>query len=411
MVTMRTISLNQKSLNYLAGNVLANAITFCGHDEILVGLSNGQLLLFRSYPSFEVVCDFQCNDLVTAVASSPSMSLDLGFDYISVTALGLLTFFRKTVNALGKEVLQDVCSIQTPPNSFNLIIGDVEENGQLEIIIGYTDRFARIYKTKLSQNTSNSLIVSGLNLCGSVSFTGHVASMCAFYSYSYNANCLLVSQPGATFVALSFSELPKNGGLFAVDDKIRRGPGKNSLLCRTSVKTSWCRPFSQFSQDRRTDTVELVCITTLDGLLAICRFDDGAPLFEIALCAQIVNVSSINVKVEQCIKCFIAVASWNGIVYLVSENSEICKLETGVTPQCVAKPDLSSASDSLCMVSLAPTSLITFELNEFHNFINPRLFSRFETDDEFFELLKKTSPGKVHDAEFLRELLYKYSPT
>ena len=160
---MKTLSLVECVELKFSGNILKNAICLgdCDNDgfsELILGSSNGDLAIYR-----DGKCICASSELGSIAAIAVGDLLNVGKNFLVVVTIegwchifdveGETTSSQKQDDSEGSLqfspeyfVISPFHSQRIPPNTKTLHLGDVNQDGLTEMIVGLTDRVLRTYQ-------------------------------------------------------------------------------------------------------------------------------------------------------------------------------------------------------------------------------------------------------------------------
>ncbi|CAG7833710.1 unnamed protein product [Allacma fusca] len=381
---MRTLSLVDCIELKFSGNILKNAICFgdCDNDglnELILGNSSGELAIFR-----DERCICASSELGTIAALAVGDLLNIGRNVLVVVNIeGWCHIFdvETEINSYQKQdevdgPLQclpiDYCLIwpfhsqRIPPNTKTLHVGDINQDGLTEMIVGLTDRVLRTYqwriepqsdypddkhlsksdereddtKSDISEAYEGRLI--GLNKWEFANQIGSVAL------HKVDQVCsIIVGQPGGTVTQISERKRPASIGtnvasagstLFADNETLsgsqnskppssqdhvsvirNESPSDNILIQYhpLDVKHMQNPNISTEVTGNVVSSDGKEChsygVATVDGTIIIAR--DNVIERSVQVDNQILSLHQVNGKVLAC--------SWNGDTYLIDRKDEV----------------------------------------------------------------------------------------
>ncbi|KAJ8922182.1 hypothetical protein NQ315_004117 [Exocentrus adspersus] len=256
---MRAISLVKRIEFEFSGNVVRNALTLGdvdndGCNELIVGNQNGEVAIFKgeeriqtisklSFVSCVAVGDIfneNRNSLVVVTAdgwcfvyaapevpvdSADVIEVDEGIEQTdgqiqSTSASGsvetLVSDTSKQAKKDDKFQLLCVHKQRIPANAKNILLGDVDGDGMIEMVLGLTDRVVRSYRWINNSNKSTADIAMDADLSFEYKALGkftalnkwecanQIGSITLHHSFDGKAS-LLIAQPGGTFMRIRCS--------------------------------------------------------------------------------------------------------------------------------------------------------------------------------------------------------------
>ncbi|XP_064602402.1 KICSTOR complex protein ITFG2-like [Liolophura sinensis] len=250
---------------------------------------------------------------------------------VTLTAEGWCYLFDLSSDGLseqvGKEYSEDLDrTIQPsftqhlPANGKTMLMADVDGDGKVELVIGYSDRVVRSFRWHEATGK--------LQQGGKWQLTGQIGSMTVNLSADGIPE-LLVAQPGGTFVTLlpqihtALEELLEEGEDTASQSLVYRyHPLASSRARNSSVTTEivGCISRGPESQSNRASYYALV---TLDGTMMLV--EDDRILWSLQVDHQLFSLAKLDVTGNG--REEVVVSSWDGQTYIVNHNREVVRYQ------------------------------------------------------------------------------------
>ncbi|KAL1124610.1 hypothetical protein AAG570_001234 [Ranatra chinensis] len=199
---MRSVCFVERIELEFVGNVLEKALCLGdvdndGENELVVGGVSGDLFVYKgdklwqSMTGLGPVTGVAVGDLMNCGSNALVVVSGDGWCHIYLC-------LDSAQHANGAK-LELVHNQRIPANTKVVVLGDVQGDGQVDMVLGLTDRVVRIYKWLQSPSAANLVC---LNKCESAN---QVGSVCLGKSAG-SIPCILVSQPGATYMTITHRE-------------------------------------------------------------------------------------------------------------------------------------------------------------------------------------------------------------
>lgn len=295
LATMRAVTFVQR-LEFEVGGDAAMALGDVDGDgrcELAVGCSNGDLAVFKGDRRWHTA---QGLGMITALCVGDV--LNRGRDaLVVVSGDGWCNiFFAERPGAPPR--LEHVQRI--PANTKTAILADVDGDGRLELVLGLTDRVVRSYRWVEGGGQ-----LLGLNKWECANQIGAVSS---HHSGDAGLPCLLVAQPGGTFMKI------RHGA------EVEYHPLSLSHLCNPNVSTEIVGdvepPRTSHSLARR------YAVATLDGTLMLVQ--DENILWSIQVDHQLfaLNKLPLTGSGDNIVAC-----SWDGQTYILDQDKNSVRFQ------------------------------------------------------------------------------------
>ncbi|XP_014273430.1 KICSTOR complex protein ITFG2 isoform X1 [Halyomorpha halys] len=199
---MRSVCFVDKIELDFSGNILADAIALGdidndGENELVVGTINGELSIFKGEKLWQTIFGL---GMIASVGVGDIMNCGSNA-VVAISGEGWCHFYM-CINQNKPNIcekLQLVYQRRIPTNAKVMVLGDIQGDGQTDLIVGLTDRVVRIYRWLQTREVA-SLVC--LNKCECAS---QIGSICIGKDIE-GKPCVLVSQPGATYMTISNSQ-------------------------------------------------------------------------------------------------------------------------------------------------------------------------------------------------------------
>nr|CAD7193727.1 unnamed protein product [Timema douglasi] len=311
----------------LSGNVFSNALAFGdvdndGQNEFIVGDTSGELVVFKGEVGY------------VSLASAPKRSTAL---YKSLRNYGNTTLWY---------VIPQV-----------VLLGDIDGDGNLELVLGLTDRVVRSYRWIHDSPDDDGQVsgkLVGLNKWECANQIGTVT-----LNYSPDGTpCLLVSQPGGTFMKISCCSEVKDDTTdnASTEDlavtSVDYLPLLSSRMRNPNVSTEilgCIRPPGAAKDDR---TTMRYAVATLDGTLMSMQVDH-----------QLFALTKLDVTgdgTEEIVAC-----SWDGQTYILDQEKRSVRfqLEESVCSFCSGYYALDPSKEAApCFIYTTFSNKVTLRL-------------------------------------------------
>lgn len=344
MKNMKTISLvDRLELEWPAefqGNICQQAIALGdadndGQDELVVGNMRGCLLVYKEgaeQKPWRYGCDL---GLISCVAVGDICNKNVNYA-VSLSAEGWCHLFLFNRAALehahhtSKQLRVEAVHRQhLPSNSKVMLLADIDDDGSLEMVVGYSDRAVQSFRwLETAGNASGEFVA-----LEKWQLTGQIGSI-SLHHCTDDTTELLVSQPGGTYVSLSKDE---------------SGPTYRCHLMASSARARNASVFTELAGNikRPADASGSSCLamSTLDG--AIILLDDNKMIFDFQVDHQLFGLTKLDISgtgAEAVVVC-----SWDGQTYIVSEGGQVTRFQFD-------EPVCAFAAGKFCLKAGAPNT-------------------------------------------------------
>ncbi|XP_066154024.1 KICSTOR complex protein ITFG2-like [Euwallacea fornicatus] len=396
---MRAISLVNKLEFEFPGNVARSAVTLGdidndGHNELIIGNDQGDVAIFKGSKRLQTISELNfvaCvavgdirnvikNSLVIITSDgwcyiyevlldSPDISIE---DEITVNEVDLKeasdevdgqgqsssnaatstntethsseesTFGEKnhsiridSVKEL-KNPLVCVHVQRIPANVKTIILGDVDGDGQIEMVLGLTDRVVRSYRfvknplatdmCELSQSSPEEKLSGKLVALNKWECANQIGSITLHHSPEGQPS-ILVAQPGGTFMRIKCqSEVNNDQEILNKSDSssnLESFPGSVdyqflgiSRMRNQNISTEIIGDLLQSHREKSEVTGRPYAVATLDGTIMLVQ--DEVILWAIAVDHQIFALTKLDVTGDGSED--IVVCTWDGLTYILDQN-------------------------------------------------------------------------------------------
>lgn len=244
---MRAISLvNRIEFNF-TGNVARHALALGdvdndGCNELIIGNTSGTVVIFKGEEKFQEIANLT---FISCIAVGDILNENKQF-LVIVTADGWCRIYESYIleetvvceeklNEEGNKVedlpsptdvkkktstaknyasnsLKCIHIQRIPANVMDIVLGDIDGDGQMEMVLGLTDRVVRSYKWMPKTNDSSFRISESLSDCADQirgrfvavnkwECANQIGSITLHHAWS-GEPCLLIAQPGGTFMRI-----------------------------------------------------------------------------------------------------------------------------------------------------------------------------------------------------------------
>ncbi|XP_050426561.1 KICSTOR complex protein ITFG2-like [Adelges cooleyi] len=306
------------------GNVYKNAVVLGDVDndndiELVVGNVDGDLYIFKGQRQIQKISGL---GIITAIAIGDLMNCGSN-TLIVISGDGWCHIYLCL--KLCKSELVDECIVKLEPvhvqripaNTKEVLLGDVDGDGLVELIVGLTDRVIRSYRW--SQSAAAGRLVplhkwECANQIGSMILNKDIEGR----------PCLLVSQPGATALRIYCPTTHPD----LIETTIKFENTQLIELRNPLISSEMIGDLKSVDNNELDDSNlggSLYAITTLDGLLMLVK-------------EQVVVWSK---KIDQQLFClkklsmteggpdYLIACSWNGDTYIVDQQSHVVIFQLG----------------------------------------------------------------------------------
>ncbi|XP_072162053.1 KICSTOR complex protein ITFG2-like isoform X3 [Bemisia tabaci] len=324
-----------------------------GNDELVIGNMEGTLCIYKGQEPIQTIKNL---GLITAIGIGDIMNCGSNA-LVVVSGDGWCHIFlclNCNLNVCDEgslSKLECVHSQRVPPNTKALILGDVDNDGNVELVVGLTDRVVRSYRWV--QNAASGKLVC-LNKWECANQIGSI-------TLNYNAEglpCLLISQPGGTFMRIRSKTMVDPSGseeeitTMEVDyhplySSQMRNPGISSEIVG-SLKTN-------LPTDKKKGGTRYA-VATLDGSLMLVQ--DEKVVWSLQVDHQLFALSKLDVTGDG--QDEIIASSWDGQTYILDQHKKtVCfHIEESISGFCAGLYSLGPTE------TLAPCFIYTTFTNK-----------------------------------------------
>uniref|UniRef100_T1J124 Integrin-alpha FG-GAP repeat-containing protein 2 n=1 Tax=Strigamia maritima TaxID=126957 RepID=T1J124_STRMM len=239
--------------------------------------------------------------------------------------------------------------LQQLPSSANLVIlADIDGDGNLELVIGLTDRVVRSYRwthlsSTLEGNGGDTLIA--LNKW---EFANQIGSV-SLHTNTDSKSCLLVAQPGAMYVQLDCDSA-----------ELERSSRAKELMTEMPLEYQSVLSGKLRNSTMTTEVLgDVKCVSgrshfavaTLDGVLTLVDGATGDPVWSLNLEHQLFSLTKLDVTNDG--REEVVVSSWDGHTYIVDYEQNVLRfhLDDSISSFKAGKFSASAESGNApCMV-------------------------------------------------------------
>ncbi|XP_060520130.1 KICSTOR complex protein ITFG2-like [Cylas formicarius] len=365
---MRAISLVKKIEFEFAGNVVRNALTLGDVDndelnELIIGNDLGTVVIFKgnevlqTIPNLSFISCVAVGKITNQERNSLIIITSDGWCYLyetEVTSKSVnnkdevdgqtqssssvpttetqsssesTTGDHKLKNKSSKNLLVQVHVQRIPANVKNIVLGDVDGDGEVEMVIGLTDRVVRSYRwvsnapidgdqCQLSHKPSGKFVALHKWECAK-----QIGSITLHYSADGKPS-ILVAQPGGTFMRIkchscNIDQSPENSS-----------SGENpcgsvdyqflgiSRMRNQNISTEILGDLKTSDDQENSNKSRPYAVATLDGTIMLVQ--DEVILWAIAVDHQIFALTKLDITGNGTDD--IVVCSWDGQTYILDQK-------------------------------------------------------------------------------------------
>ncbi|XP_025415225.1 KICSTOR complex protein ITFG2-like isoform X1 [Sipha flava] len=308
----------------LPGNVFKSAVALGDVDndndiELVVGNMEGDLYIFKGQRQIQKISGL---GIITAIAIGDLMNCGSN-TLIVISGDGWCHIYLCL--KLSKSETTDECIVKLEPvhvqripaNTKVLLLGDIDADGMLELIVGLTDRVIRSYRWSQSA-AAGRLVPLHKWECGN-----QIGSIIMIKDIN-GRPCLLVSQPGVTalriYCPIAFPEL--------MFEKIIDYENEFNLELRNPSISS--EMIGNIKIDKSKDDVNDIndnfyAIATSDGLLMLAKQESIIWSKNIEHEVFYLNKLSITESGSD----FLIACSWNGETFIIDQKKQVSTFKLG----------------------------------------------------------------------------------
>ncbi|KAL3842428.1 hypothetical protein ACJMK2_020446 [Sinanodonta woodiana] len=348
----RTVSFVERVEVEFSGSIFNQAITLGDFDndkgnELAVGNIDGDLCIFKGKGSHPWR---KCSDLgmITCIGHGNLFSKEK-IHLVCLTAEGWCHVFdvkpdrhEEDKKDRDREAEDDVCktmkpfySQHLPPNGKVMTIDDVDGDGKVELVVGYSDRVVRLFRWHPSGETTLDMDPKGTLIQEDKwQLAGQIGSITTNISKEGTPQ-LLASQPGGTYVILLPSALfslhgdgqsqghsdgrPKD----SLTTNFVYDPLVSSMARNSNVSTEIIGAIRKEPITESSSTEMLYSLCTLDGTLMLV--ENGHILWSLQVDHQLFSINKLDVTgngKEEVVCC-----AWDGQTYIVNHSREVVRYQ------------------------------------------------------------------------------------
>ncbi|XP_014253248.1 KICSTOR complex protein ITFG2 isoform X1 [Cimex lectularius] len=305
---MRSVCFVNKFEFDFVGKVLQDAICIGdidndGESELLVGNTNGDLSIFKGEKLWQKISGL---GMIASVAVGDVTNCGSNA-VVTVSVEGWCHIYlclNYTKSGSG-EKLQRLHKQCIPANTKALILGDIQGDGQIDMILGLSDRVVRIYRWL---QTPAEVTLVCLSKCESAN---QIGSICIIKNDNKKP-CILVSQPGATYMTITYI----GDGKTSVDYHVVP-PGKHN-----SSNVS-CQIIGNVNGN------DSLAIASLNGNVVLIK--DSQPVWSINVDHQTFIINKVNMCNDGSEQ--IVASSWSGHTFIIDYQGNAVCFELGTPIQ------------------------------------------------------------------------------
>ncbi|XP_015928264.1 KICSTOR complex protein ITFG2 [Parasteatoda tepidariorum] len=325
---MRAVSFVSRLEFIFKGNVSKNAVCLGDVDndtnsELAVGNLQGDLAVFKKEHKFPWA---EAHDLGMVMVVIIGDILNIGKNFtICISGEGLCTLFeiKNEYNELERRSLLPFYSQKLPANTKVALLTDVDNDGELELILGLTDHVLRTYRwVKLGQGPND---LSG-KLVGlhKLELADQIGSI-SLNPSNNGSPFILVAQSGGTYMhfqcLLENDEIDENG-----PDSLKLTTPVHHALASSrmrnpNISSEILGGICGVRNGKPTDS--LIAVATLDGTLMLVDGDEILWSFQVDhQLFAITKLDLIGNGEEGVIAC-----AWDGQTYMVNQEKQSVRFQ------------------------------------------------------------------------------------
>ncbi|CAG2257333.1 KICSTOR complex protein ITFG2-like [Mytilus galloprovincialis] len=427
----RTVSFVERIEVDFVGNLFNQAILLGDVDndqanELIVGNTEGDLHIFRGTFSSPWR---KCSDLGMLTCIGIGDVCNKGKNtLLALTAEGWCYLFEvvaevkkddsKTETDAEEEnriILKPHYTQHLPANGKSLLIADVDGDGQIEIVVAYSDRVVRCFRWR--QDSSSDMLEAGTgNSTGNLiqisqwQLSGQIGSLTVNLSEEGKPE-LLVAQPGGTYVKLCLTvvtggESPGQSESTFVEERLGSARIRNSM-----ITTEIVGGINKGNRGKAGGGT-FYALSTLDGTLIL--IENKEILWSLQVDHQLFALTKLDVTgngTEEVVCC-----GWDGQTYIVNHTRDVVRyqFEENVTAFTAGLYSVNQKDNVPSFVYATFNNKIFI----YYNITLPRVESTnlievMDKMEETHELLTKlniTDPDTSQLRELYHWLLYGWKP-
>ncbi|XP_076328664.1 KICSTOR complex protein ITFG2-like isoform X2 [Tachypleus tridentatus] len=327
---MRAVSFVDHIQFHFNGNICKDAIVLAdvdndGYYELAVGNVQGDLAIFRETAKWPWAV---ANDLgmISSIAVGDIMNAEKNF-LICISGEGWCSIFNVPPKQdfpleEQKKQLQPFHTQRIPANTKSCLLADIDGDGEVELVIGLTDRVLRTYRWVRQPHSSTSDFKGKLVGLHKWEFPNQIGGI-SINTTPEGSTCILAAQPGGSYVKLECSA----SLLDTADENLEKSSLASKLTpeshplasCRTQNPSISCEIIGGVCGTRDGQNVtSLLAIATLDGTLMLVDQDEILWALQVdhqLFCLTKLDV--INDGKEEIIAC-----AWDGQTYIVNQDCQ-----------------------------------------------------------------------------------------
>ncbi|GLH05277.1 Uncharacterized protein GBIM_10917 [Gryllus bimaculatus] len=340
---MRAVCFVERMEFQASGNVFPNSMALGdvnndGDSELVVGNTSGELTIFKGE---KILQTFTKLGMITAVGIGDIFNNGQNaLVVVSGDGWCRILFNSKSTDATNEQVcgLSVVHAQQIPPNTKVVLLEDVDGDGCIELVLALTDRVVRSYRWECEEITSTGNIASGSKgNIGSPSYPGKLrglnkwefASQIGSVTINHNADgtpCLLVAQPGGTFMKIRCPEPGTKDTGDLAPSYIDYHPLSQCHMRNPNVSTEILGDIEPPASLRKGERGMRYAVATLDGTLMLV--EDEEILWSIQVDHQLFALTKLKIldgsdeTGENIVAC-----SWDGQTYILDQEKKSVRFQ------------------------------------------------------------------------------------
>ncbi|XP_039278782.1 KICSTOR complex protein ITFG2 [Nilaparvata lugens] len=337
---MRAVCFVERIEFEFSGNVFKNAITLGdvdndGHSELIIGSSDGDILIFKGDKCWQklsglgMVSAIGVGDVMNCGSNALIVICGDGWCHIYLS-LQPKTEELEESNVSGK--LQRIHIQRIPPNTKMILLGDIDNDGKQELVMGLTDRVVRSYRWHRSVSGGKLVCLNKWECARQIgSLTLNHGPQAVPY--------LLISQPGGTYMRIRTEALNND---------------ENNKEEKSPFASVDYHPLSSNKMRNPNISSEIFCVINVHYILKIpnnIQFHVNFVLRSMQVDHRLFALNKLDVTGDG--RDEIIACSWDGQTYIIdqSKHSVSFQLEESVAGFCAGMYSISTATSPVpCLI-------------------------------------------------------------